>query len=101
MEREPGMVQSDVRELGDYLVRLSLDDQPELPMAQARAWRDDALPAWLNTQCRVTLHQGQWREQCGWCGGTATAGGHARGTGADGAGNWGLPGVMRCGFGVG
>ena len=75
MDRGTTMLQPDVRELGEYIAGLNLDDHPDLTMEQVRAWSDDQLQAWLRAECQTTLQHGQWREQCAWCAGTGQHGG--------------------------
>ena len=45
MQRGTFPLKREVRELGEYIASLNLDDHPDLTMEQVRAWRDDQLQA--------------------------------------------------------
>jgi len=85
-QRGPTVLQPDVRELGEYIAGLNLDDHPDLTPEQVRAWSDEQLQAWLRAECQTTWQHGQWREQCAWCAGTGQHGSR-RCEGCDGAGS--------------
>ncbi len=70
MQQGTSPLKPDVRELGEYIAGLNLDDHPDLTLEQVRAWSDDQLQAWLQAECQTTLQHGQWREPCAWCAGT-------------------------------